>query len=134
MSITRQRLAGASLLVLANKQDLHGSMNDAEIQEVRIFPAFRNFKAHGAYPPGLGPPRNHDTWLEDMAVQCSYWGKLGVGIRLGRRRRRGQAILQLSHRQRWYDDAFPRATAWSTRDLTKEKAKRPINSAVRRVP
>ena len=30
-----QRLAGASLLVFANKQDLQGSMSDAEICDVR---------------------------------------------------------------------------------------------------
>lgn len=30
----QQRLAGASLLVFANKQDLQGSMTDAEIRQV----------------------------------------------------------------------------------------------------
>ncbi|KAF8351084.1 GTP-binding protein [Amanita rubescens] len=31
--LTEDRLAGASLLVFANKQDIHGSMNDTEISE-----------------------------------------------------------------------------------------------------
>lgn len=31
-----QRLAGASLLVFANKEDLPGSMTDAEIRDVRL--------------------------------------------------------------------------------------------------
>jgi ADP-ribosylation factor-like protein 2 len=30
-----QRLAGASLLVFANKQDIQGSMSDMEIRDVR---------------------------------------------------------------------------------------------------
>src|SRR5882724_5272656 len=33
---TQQRLAGASLLVFANKQDIQGSMTEHEIQEVCI--------------------------------------------------------------------------------------------------
>jgi ADP-ribosylation factor-like protein 2 len=32
-----QRLAGASLLVFANKQDIQGSMIDSEIRDVRTF-------------------------------------------------------------------------------------------------
>jgi hypothetical protein len=35
--INIQRLAGASLLVFANKQDLQGSMTDVEIREVSLF-------------------------------------------------------------------------------------------------
>ena len=36
LSVT-QRLAGASLLVFANKQDIQGSLRDHEIEEVRYF-------------------------------------------------------------------------------------------------
>lgn len=39
----RQRLAGASLLVLANKQDLQGSMTDAEIRQVRPYPLLQSY-------------------------------------------------------------------------------------------
>lgn len=35
MRVTSQRLAGASLLVLANKQDIAGAMTGAEIADVR---------------------------------------------------------------------------------------------------
>ena len=37
--VCHQRLAGASLLVFANKQDLQGSMTDTEIRDVRSIAA-----------------------------------------------------------------------------------------------
>lgn len=36
-SIRQKRLAGASLLIFANKQDITGSMSDAEIKVVSVF-------------------------------------------------------------------------------------------------
>lgn len=51
-AVNIQRLAGATLLVLANKQDLQGSMTDIEIRNVRpfihpvsIYRSFRIFQA-----------------------------------------------------------------------------------------
>lgn len=35
LKVLAQRLAGASLLVFANKQDIQGSMTDNEIRDVR---------------------------------------------------------------------------------------------------
>ena len=36
--LKEERLAGATLLILANKQDIKGALTDDEIQEVSIYP------------------------------------------------------------------------------------------------
>lgn len=48
-----QRLAGASLLVFANKQDIRGSMSDMEIREVRD--TFSFFTLSCTYALAIGP-------------------------------------------------------------------------------
>lgn len=62
-----QRLAGASLLVFANKQDIHGSMGDLEINEVsqdRIQSSSMNVRLYAGARLGI----DKNAPLEDMAV------------------------------------------------------------------
>lgn len=52
--LSLQRLAGASLLVFANKQDIRGSMSDMEIRDVRVI-LFHSVPFPVPMPPAIGP-------------------------------------------------------------------------------
>ena len=69
-----QRLAGASLLVFANKQDLPGAMSSEEIKTVSTVHAAI---LSGSSPlfPGTAAGLYRDTSLDDSAMQCRHWGE-----------------------------------------------------------
>ena len=73
-----QRLAGASLLVFANKQDLPGAMSAEEIRGVSTMQAETlSFILSVSSPlsPGTAAGLYKDTSLDDSAVQCCHWRK-----------------------------------------------------------
>lgn len=99
----QQRLAGASLLVFANKQDIHGSMNDVGISQASRKRPLGIFNE--LIYPGARFGFNHNTSLEDMAMQRIDRAQSSPRFGLGSRRRCYQAVLQ------HYDDltrAIPR--------------------------
>ncbi|CAE6419092.1 unnamed protein product [Rhizoctonia solani] len=67
--LQEQRLAGSSLLVFANKQDIMGSMSDAEIKEVCLRCTRFTF--------------NSLTPLEDSTMQCRHWRECAGWARMG---------------------------------------------------
>lgn len=82
--ICSQRLAGASLLVFANKQDIQGSMTDSEIRDVGpdmpnqavwLFTKYTGVKSAFDYNPSL----------ENMVVQRCDGRQPCSGLGLGRR-------------------------------------------------
>ncbi|CAE6534476.1 unnamed protein product [Rhizoctonia solani] len=74
--LQEQRLAGASLLVFANKQDITGSMSDAEIKEALDLPAIRSH--HWKIQPCSAVTgenvRTGLEWAVSDVAQRVYWG------------------------------------------------------------
>ncbi|CAE6487270.1 unnamed protein product [Rhizoctonia solani] len=74
--LQEQRLAGASLLVFANKQDIMGSMSDAEIKEALDLPSIRSH--HWKIQPcsavtGENVQAGLEWAVSDVAKRV-YWG------------------------------------------------------------
>jgi len=94
--LLEDRLAGASLLVFANKQDLPGSLTDIEIRDVSrvAFIHISRFKPSLIEAlPGARTPFNQVPPLEDMVLQRCNRRKPRHGLGLGRRGRRWTAVL-----------------------------------------
>lgn len=82
-----ERLTGASLLVLKNKSDVAGSMNEDEIREVseRIFVPCSITRPLMQSGP---PPRSYpDTQVAHHDLQCYHWPQPTTRIAMGRLRR-----------------------------------------------
>lgn len=83
--LKEERLAGATLLVLANKQDLPGALSAQEIKDVsRLFSFYLYVYSDqfGHLIPALcSPPKDprvgqhKDAPLERRGSQCGYWGQ-----------------------------------------------------------
>ncbi|CAE6429523.1 hypothetical protein ACGC1H_000907 [Rhizoctonia solani] len=74
--LQEQRLAGATLLVFANKQDITGSMSDAEIKEALDLPAIRSH--HWKIQPCSAVTGENVQagleWAVSDVAQRVYWG------------------------------------------------------------
>ncbi|CAE6405071.1 unnamed protein product [Rhizoctonia solani] len=74
--LQEQRLAGASLLVFANKQDIIGSMSDAEIKEALDLPSIRSHRWR-IQPCSAVTGENVQAgleWAVSDVAQRVYWG------------------------------------------------------------
>jgi hypothetical protein len=100
-----QRLAGASLLVFANKQDLPGSMTQSEISDVRLYSyTFEPFarrllrsslSSKRPCPTGSESVLDQIAPLDDLVLQCCHRAKSGLRLGPGSERRCGKTLLQL---------------------------------------
>ncbi|KAG1753284.1 ADP-ribosylation factor family-domain-containing protein [Suillus lakei] len=73
--LLEDRLSGASLLVFANKQDIHGSMSDLEISEALDLPGIKshNWKIWSCSAvTGLNLIQGLDWVVEDVAHRLYY--------------------------------------------------------------
>lgn len=79
--LTEERLAGASLLVFANKQDIGGSMTDSEIREALDLPSIKTHHwrieacsaIRGEHVKGLWEGIN---WVVTDVARRLYWGSV----------------------------------------------------------
>ena len=92
-----QRLAGASLLVFANKQDIQGSMSSLEIRDVRAA-LIRTPVPYRSHVPGSRPPVHPDASMADPAMQCDNRTESGRRTGLGRRGSRKPVVLLIDRR------------------------------------
>ncbi|CAE6391270.1 unnamed protein product [Rhizoctonia solani] len=80
--LQEQRLAGASLLVFANKQDITGSMSDAEIKEALDLPSIRSH--HWKIQPCSAVTGENVQagleWAVSDVAQRVYWGVIDESI------------------------------------------------------
>ena len=67
-----QRLAGASLLIFANKQDIQGSMTEGEICDVSSLCCRHMGSFQRSFLTGTRFACDHNASLEDFAMQRSY--------------------------------------------------------------
>lgn len=91
---TLQRLAGASLLVFANKQDIHGSMSEEEIGDVRPFLSWMRLIPNRYTLSGSRSNINQNASMENSSLQCHDGKKLDRRIGLGSLWYRGSSLLQ----------------------------------------
>lgn len=83
MLIMPQRLAGACLLIFANKTDVDGCMTEAEILQVGDVLSLQAENALTHLVASV--TRNSDTSMAHSTMQCHDWekpqGRIGVGCR-----------------------------------------------------
>ncbi|KAG8713653.1 ADP-ribosylation factor-like protein 2 [Ceratobasidium sp. 394] len=74
--LQEQRLAGASLLVFANKQDITGSMTDAEIKKALDLPSIRSHRWRIQACSAFTGENVHSglEWAVSEVAQRVYWG------------------------------------------------------------
>lgn len=93
---TIQRLMGASLLVLANKLDIEGSMSVEEIRKVGV-PLVQGLLRQGLMGTVAGFGRHQDSQLDYQAMQC-YHGSQRTGRHpMGCGRCQGATFSLLNH-------------------------------------
>jgi ADP-ribosylation factor-like protein 2 len=76
--LLEERLAGATLLVLANKQDLPGALSAQEIKDVRYLKC--HTRRHGS-PTSSSP--FHPQILELDKITTHHWSVVGVSAVTG---------------------------------------------------